>query len=756
MRQLVLRTLLAGLCQAGRLQSAAADEVERYNVVWTTPSADCHGSLPLGNGDIGLNVWVEKNGDLQFYIGKTDAWGDNGRLLKVGKVRVRLEPNPFVGDAPFRQELSLKDATLRVQVGADKKKTSLQMWVDANHPVIHVSIESAMPSQATASIELWRTNQYEVEPQVSDVLLRRDVPSKRHAPTLVEPDTILMGLSDHIGWLHHNKKSVGPELLAEIQGLSGFKQADPLLHRTFGAIITAPGAQRVDDAHLRSPESKSHQFNVLVLTRHPSSPERWLAEANDLLRQVESQSFSTRRKAHEKWWHEFWERSWIRASTGSNLPGARDDAAYVSQMYHLQRFITACAGRGAYPIKFNGSIFTVPPTDGKADADYRRWGPGYWWQNTRLPYESACASGDFEFMRPLFRMYTDVLELSKYRTRLYCGHDGAFYPECMMFWGATFSVVYGWTPFEQRTDKLQEHRSHKWAWVGGLELCTFMLDYYEHTLDREFLRKTALPFSKEILTFFEQHYPANAYGKLVMFPSQAVETWWDCTNAMPELAGLHAVTERLLALPVEVAPADQREFWQRLRAKLPTLPTRIVDGKRALAPAEAFANKRNSENPELYAVFPFRLIAVGRPNLDWGINALKLRADKGSFGWRQDDIFMAYLGLADQARDYVVRRARKHDPNERFPAFWGPNYDWTPDQDHGGVLMKAFQAMLMQTDGRKIFLLPAWPKDWNVEFKLHAPYETVVEGVYRDGRVKSLRVSPGSRKTDVEVAPWAN
>ena len=31
----------------------------------------------------------------------------------------------------------------------------------------------------------------------------------------------------------------------------------------------------------------------------------------------------------------------------------------VTQGYVLQRFVSACAGRGAYPIKFNGSIFTM-------------------------------------------------------------------------------------------------------------------------------------------------------------------------------------------------------------------------------------------------------------------------------------------------------------------------------------------------------------------------------------------------------------
>ncbi len=112
---------------------------------------------------------------------------------------------------------------------------------------------------------------------------------------------------------------------------------------------------------------------------------------------------------------------------------------------------------------------------------------------------------------------------------------------------------------------------------------------------------------------------------------------------------------------------------------------------------------------------------------------------------------MAYLGLVDEARAAVVSRARSHDGGERFPAFWGPNYDCTPDQDHGGVLMKAFQAMLLQTDGHKMFLLPAWPRDWNVEFKLHAPQQTIVEGVYRDGKIVSLNVTPESRRADVEA-----
>lgn len=62
--------------------------------------------MPLGNGDIGLNVWGEEDGDLLFYLSKTDAWDENARLLKLGRIRVSLRPNPFRAGLPFRQTLN--------------------------------------------------------------------------------------------------------------------------------------------------------------------------------------------------------------------------------------------------------------------------------------------------------------------------------------------------------------------------------------------------------------------------------------------------------------------------------------------------------------------------------------------------------------------------------------------------------------------------------------------------------------------------
>ncbi|MCB1126720.1 MAG: hypothetical protein KDM81_09510, partial [Verrucomicrobiae bacterium] len=338
--------------------------------------------------------------------------------------------------------------------------------------------------------------------------------------------------------------------------------------------------------------------------------------------------------------------------------------------------------------------------------------------------------------------------------RQYFGFEGAYFPECIHSWGAVFPDTYGHeAPAAQRQDKLQTSGYHKWEWVAGPELVWMMLDDYEHTLDETLLKQRILPTAEAVMRFFDGYYQTNEQGQLVMHPSQALETWWDCTDPMPELAGLRAIIARLLALPESVTPDSSRTYWRSLLARLAPLPTRDTPDGKALAPAGIFEAKRNVENPELYAVFPFRLCSFEKDNRVLGLNALTHRWDGGNFGWRQDDIFMAYLGLAEDARKNLVGRALRHDPESRFPAFWGPNYDWVPDQDHGGVLMKAFQSMLMQTEGDRIFLLPAWPRTWDVEFKLHAPGRTVVEGVYHEGRLASLKVTPESRRKDVVITP---
>lgn len=57
----------------------------------------------------------------------------------------------------------------------------------------------------------------------------------------------------------------------------------------------------------------------------------------------------------------------------------------------------------------------------------------------------------------------------------------------------------------------------------------------------------------------------------------------------------------------------------------------------------------------------------------------------------------------------------------------------------------------MQTVGDTIYLLPAWPKNWDVDFKLHAPKNTTITGTVKQGKLMKLEVFPKMRRTNIKV-----
>ena len=125
------------------------------------------------------------------------------------------------------------------------------------------------------------------------------------------------------------------------------------------------------------------------------------------------------------------------------------------------------------------------------------------------------------------------------------------------------------------------------------------------------------------------------------------------------------------------------------------------------------------------------------------------RLIKQTGGWQQNAIKAACLGLTEEAAQLTAQNFNTSSTYYRFPAMWGPNYDWTPDQCHGTVAMTALQKMLVQYDGDKIYLFLAWPEDWDVEFKLHAPRNTIIEGKLHNGEITLSKVTPVEREKDI-------
>jgi hypothetical protein len=891
-------------------------ELDRSNVVWTTPGKDAGDSMPLGNGEVGINLWVEENGDLRFYISRTDSLSEISRLLKVGAVRISLTPNPFAAGNPFTQTLCLREGCCVITAGEGGKVVRLAVFVDVDQPVVHVVGLAASPVSVRATIENWRA-----KPRVLPKEETTSAWTMHHAPyDLVESaDVICDGLTDAVAWYHRNETSVVPKTV-DHQGLQAVadRVRDLLLHRTFGGWMAGKGFRVADKRSLETPSAVNvFDLRVAVPCAQTADAKRW----RDLAREISDRAGDTAEAGTRTsaWWRAFWRRSWVfvngdeqltisgqqhplrvgHDSQGANVfsgkrgrasaygrvlsaaeiaqlaadkgdlsgslgkgalsidrkspqdtpdarcdfsrgltleawiqpdsttpgrifdkitaggtdgflfdthpgdalrlivgdatlaapagllkPGAWHHAAAtadpasgglriylegklvaerpgvgispITRGYILQRYMQACGGRGSLPIKFNGSIFTVEPKRmGRPfNADWREWGDCHWWQNVRLPCHPMVAGGDCEMMDPLVRMYESVRPLCEARSKLYHGVRGCYFPETMTVWGTYSNGDYGW----DRTGHQPKEVLAPWwcyAWNQGPELVALMLDRWDYTDDETFLRDHVLPMAESVLAYFDTRFKRDAGGRIVLSPTQAVETYWkDVINDAPTTAGLKNITTRLCGLPERLTTAEQRAFFAKMKAACPDVPTEeiVEQGKkiRKLAPAERYAKERtNCENPELYPVWPFRLYGLGKPGLDEARAAYRHRQSHLDVGWGYDGSCAALLGLTDEAARILKVKAANSHPNYRWPATWGPNFDWLPDQDHGSNLLETTQLMLLQADGDVIRLLPAWPKKWDVHFKLHAPHRTTVECVYRGGKIERLKVEPPSRRKDV-------
>ncbi|MEI6513313.1 MAG: DUF5703 domain-containing protein [bacterium] len=723
------------------------DQLQRYNVVWDTPSQDCYGSMPIGNGDIGLNVWVQSDGGLHFYIAKTDAWSEQGCLLKLGKVRVGITPNPFKPGMAFKQTLDVRNAEILVEA----EGVRVRVWVDANHPVIHVEVESETEVGVNVDFNMWRTAQREItDPQEQGSIYfaySKDDPR----PMIIEPDTLVKGQKDRIIWYHRNEWSNWRDnLRAQNQEELADQLKDPLLNLTWGAVIQGEGLISAGEMALRSAKpGNKFSVDITALTSQPDTAEKWLQQLDETVAMASSLPMEQRLKEHRQWWEDYWNRSWIFVEECWNQ-------FEVTRGYILQRFINACGGRGAQPIKFNGSLFTVDAWPGLAredgsipDADYRQWGGPYWFYNQRCVYWSMPFSGDYDLMMPLFKMHTDGLTIAKDRVKRYHGHEGACYPETTWFWG---TLTTGDMPMEGTKESVDHMiaNSFYYFWNGGIELASLMLDVFENTQDYEFARTMLLPVASEVVTAYDQHWPRDENGKLRIWPSCLTESGPTYDNPCTEVSAIMHIVPRLLALPEELTTQELRSQWDRLMREMPELPTFELNGLKLLDQAKDYKGPRDGAgNSEMWAVWPYRLFGIDKPNLDLAVATFANRFRQASGGWQQEGIQAAMLGLAISAAQAVEFNFTAKDKYSRFPAFWGPYFDYIPCQCHGNVAMTALQRMLMHVDGEKIILFPSWPDFWGVDFKLHAPHNTIVEGSHRRGGKTTWKVTPEWRAKDV-------
>lgn len=761
--------LLWLVMSAGQLFSQPA-ELSGYDPVWTTQSVNSSQSMPCGGGDIGLNVWVE-NGDLLCYVSRSGSFDENNAFLKSGRIRVKLFPNPFTGS--FRQQLVLKDGYIAIDGGNGSLKTRVNIWVDVFRPVVHIRIDGNKPLRAEAFYETWRFRDRTgntAENAANSYKWASQFPVKTWRDTVRFEDNQVL-------FYHRNREQTVFDVTVKQQGLEAVKDSmfNPLRNLTFGGILRGTGftsAGTVSGRYLDTDftgwklqsrkAARSHQLELYLHTQQSESMEKWHSGLQDIIRQAKASERTVWQKTRE-WWHQYWDRSYIFIKPGN--ADETDDVWQAGRNYQLFRYMLGCNAYGEYPTKFNGGLFTYDPvftdTSLHGTPDHRRWGGGTMTaQNQRLVYFPLLKAGDIDLMKPQFDFYLRSLRNAELRSKVYWGHKGASFTEQIENFGLPNCTEYGWKRPEGYDPGMEYNAWLEYQWDTVLEFCLMMLET-ERYAGQDIT--VYIPFIESCLRFFDEHYQylarqrgskaLDAGGHLILYPGSAAETYKMAYNASSTIAGLQTILRRLLELPASYGSPEQRKAWTAMLSRIPPISFTDFNGHKTIAPALHWERINNTESPQLYPVFPWGLYGKGKPDLDIALNTWKYDTNAVKFrsyiGWKQDNIFAARLGLTEEAARLTVLKLK--NSGRRFPAFWGPGFDWVPDHNWGGSGMIGLQEMLLQVDGEKIFLLPAWPSSWDVYFKLHAPYSTTIEGVYRNGKMESLTVLPESRRKDIQA-----
>lgn len=758
MNKRIYISLLLGLL--GIFHTSSAQSISDYNIIWNTQSKNSSESMPCGGGDIGMNVWVE-NGDILFYFSKSGTFDENNTLLKLGRIRVRFSPNPFEGN-DFSQELNLEEGHIIIKGKNNLVSSDIRIWADVFNSIINIDIANNQNLKTEVFYENWR---------YQDRLLRKNESNQNSykwaAPIdLVTKKDEISFDNNKIVFYHHNTSETVFDATVKQQGLESVKSQifNPLKNLTFGGIITAKGykANGISDGKYANTDykawkletkkpTKNSQIKIQLYTTQTENISDW--------KSVLEKPITSDLKKNIAWWKEFWNRSFIHIQSND-----KDSKGFeIARNYQLFRYMLGCNAYGQYPTKFNGGLFTYDPvyTDStfQFTSDFRKWGGGtHTAQNQRLVYFPMLRSGDTDMMKPQFDFYNRILPTAELRSKIYWGHEGACFTEQIENFGLPNPSEYGWKRPESYDKGMEYNAWLEYQWDTALEFCYMILENNQYT-GKDI--SEYIPLIESTLRFFDEHYQYLAkqrgrksldeQGKLVLYPGSACETYKMAYNAASTIAALQTVGSRLLELSAIQSDTIKRNYWVGFLSRIPEIRTREIDGHTTIAPAWLWERVNNIETPQLYPVFPWSIYGIGKPHLDIALNTWKYDKDvikfRSHIGWKQDAIWAARLGLVDEAKELLIKKLES--ATTRFPTFWGPGYDWTPDHNWGSSGMIALQEMLLQTDGEKILLLPAWDKSWNVHFKLHAPYNTTIECKLEDGNVILLKVTPEHRKKDV-------
>lgn len=767
------------------------DALASGDLDYTEPARRSEEGMPVGNGRMGSLIWTSPSA-LKFQINRVDVFGQDSTTVSFpradtdyasgcGYVDINVvEAGDDVFTGPdFRQHLSVYDGLMTAR---GKGITARVLgWPKADVMAVEIDDERETPEPISVDLRMLRYMMQGFFRENYKLMSEHAV----KVQTANHYATSRLDIRDgRITLTQQFNEQEFYDSSAIAISVEGRKSKARYLNESTVQLVAAPGKGK---------------FTILIASAASFDPKEDTAGlAIQALNQAAPKSFDALLTDSSATWHDFWSSGFVAMSSSDK------QADFVGGNYVYFMYLMNSSSHGAYPPRFGGMIWYT-------NGDYRRWGSQYWHANTDAYYRDLLPSGHVDLMEPFYSLYFGMYDACALAAKQQWGSQGIYLPEITFFNGPDkipdnlvqeFQDLYlARKPYEQRSKEFQfwietkNRHNSRYNFLGDgtyehghlivptkgqgiFGHCTHFLSgaastagefwqRYEFTGDKQWLKEKGYPIIKGVAEFY-RNFPnvqKGEDGKWHIHHVNRIESDWDSSDTSSEIAAMKTI------FPMAIRAAQTLGLDEDLQAKWKEIGENIADPAAGSGRRGTF----DQTNPERAAAAQKR--AAEQKTAQRPADAAPA-AGQGGQRRRGNQPFGAFVG----GDDAIEPLGSEKELKARFLGFdrtggfidtegtggaqifrnrlrlrEGPG---ATDAEHiGGLSFGIHQSLLTSTvtpdlGKATVQVVPAWPKEWDVAFRLLARGGFTVTSAQKDGKIQFVelrsRLGIGCQVTN----PW--
>ncbi len=749
--------------------------ISKADLVYNIPPKRAQDGQPVGNGRMGSLVWTNPQA-LEFQINRIDVFSINADTRTFdgtprdycggsAMIDIDFQSNEAVfTDDKFNQHLSCYDGT--VETAGKGIKTKTFVWNDED--VMAVKVIDSRIFQTPAVVNLHALRALIVQRGKHKAISKMEIVGDKIVLTQEFTENQYFCKSAVAISIPDNKTRawISKDTELKLSTITGIRNYTVL-------ISSAATFDRNTDV---------------------------VAQTINQLDHAKSKGYDKMLASNKEWWHSFWKQSYIQ------LHSPDGEADYVSKNYAYYLYLMGSASRGDYMVKFNGMLWNT-------DGDTRAWGGSYWGANQSCLYNALLTANKFELINPMFKTYTRMYDACALSARQQWGSKGIYIAETIGFSGDPAmpdsiasemrELLLVNKPWSQRSQAYNDYAGGRNRWLSrwnngigkeafgpvthifsrGAKLAYSYWMNYEFTQDKVWLEKSAYPMVKGIAEFY-RNFPnlkKAADGKYHLYHVNDNEPIWDGHNTVEEISSMMGILPvAIKASEILNVDADLRPLWKELLQNLSPLPMSSefpeLKGKpvtfvKSLLPVQEGGEASALPDLNTMPIWCFDLATLESKDREmmkianntfdgYFPNGIDERTIAGTLTMLP--IVGAMLGRSDAVK-YLI-------PNQ-MKALTKPVFENRMDCMEGvqamtaerlGRSSEALQNALCQSIPSKpgeptiIRIFPAWPKEWDAEFKLLCRGNFLVSAAFKEGEINYVGLKSQSGSECRIRNPWGD